>query len=217
MTKFAKKKIAVLVSGGGSNLQSLIDHEKTGYFPGEIVVVISNNRNAFGLTRATQNEISSIYLSKENYPTNQLYDQKLLELFAEYEIDLIVLAGYLRYITPDLIEKYPNKIINIHPSLLPAFGGQGFYGLRVHQAVFERGAKVSGATVHFVDAGQDTGPIILQEALHLDQTWQAEQIQAEILKIEHELLPLAVKYFCEDQLRVINKRVYIDKNEELDK
>lgn len=205
-----KKKIAVLISGGGSNLQSLIDREQAGFFAGEISLVISNNKNAYGLIRAEQNKIPALHISKKDFPTNQLYDRKLIELFAEYEIDLIVLAGYLRYITPELIAKYPNKIINIHPSLLPAFGGQGFYGANVHQAVYARGAKVSGATVHFVDEGQDTGPIILQQAIALDAKWQPEDIAKYVLRIEHQILPLAVKYFCEDKLIVENNRVYID-------
>lgn len=204
-----KKKIAVLVSGGGSNLQSLIDQQEESFFEGEIVLVVSNNKNAYGLIRAQENEIAAIHVPKQDYPTNELYDQKLLELFLEYKIDLIVLAGYLRYVTPLLIEKYPNKIINIHPSLLPSFGGYGFYGLNVHQAVYEKGAKVSGASVHFVDEGKDTGPIILQKAIDLDQNWQPEQIQTEVLKIEHQLLPLAVKYFCADRLVVENHRVII--------
>lgn len=203
------KKIAVLLSGGGSNLQSLIDSQKVGYFKGEIKLVISNNKNAFGLERASNNNIEAIYLNKEDYPNNEQYDRQILSLFKQYKIDLVVLAGYLRYVTPVLLEAYPNRIINIHPSLLPAFGGKNFYGSKVHEAVYQRGAKISGATVHFVDEGQDTGPIIIQESLPLDQDWQPEEIGQAVLKIEHKILPLAVKYFCDEKLTVKNKRVYI--------
>ena len=160
-----KKNIAVLVSGGGSNLQSLIDSQKNTYFQGEINLVISNNKNAYGLERAKQNQIPAFYINKQEYPQNEDYDQQILKLLKEYQIDLIVLAGYLKYVTPILIDAYKNKIMNIHPALLPAFGGKNFYGMKVHQALYERGAKISGATVHFVDAGQDTGPIIVQESI----------------------------------------------------
>ncbi|NLZ72049.1 MAG: phosphoribosylglycinamide formyltransferase [Clostridiaceae bacterium] len=209
-----KKNIAVLVSGGGSNLQSLIDSQKNTYFQGEIKLVISNNKNAYGLERAKQNQIPAFYINKQEYPQNEDYDQQILKLLKEYQIDLIVLAGYLKYVTPILIDAYKNKIMNIHPALLPAFGGKNFYGMKVHQALYERGAKISGATVHFVDAGQDTGPIIVQESIPLDQNWQPEDIQKAVLKVEHKILPLAVKYFCENRLTVEKTRVYIkDKSE----
>ena len=209
-----KKNIAVLVSGGGSNLQSLIDSQKNTYFNGEIKLVISNNKNAYGLERAKQNQIPAFYINKQEYPQNEDYDQQILKLLKEYQIDLIVLAGYLKYVTPILIDAYKNKIMNIHPALLPAFGGKNFYGMKVHQALYERGAKISGATVHFVDAGQDTGPIIVQESIPLDQNWQPEDIQKAVLKVEHKILPLAVKYFCENRLTVEKTRVYIkDKSE----
>ncbi len=209
-----KKNIAVLVSGGGSNLQSLIDSQKNTYFQGEIKLVISNNKNAYGLERAKQNQIPAFYINKQEYPQNEDYDQQILKLLKEYQIDLIVLAGYLKYVTPILIDAYPNQIMNIHPALLPAFGGKNFYGMKVHQALYERGAKISGATVHFVDAGQDTGPIIVQESIPLDQNWQPEDIQKAVLKVEHKILPLAVKYFCENRLTVEKTRVYIkDKSE----
>lgn len=209
-----KKNIAVLVSGGGSNLQSLIDSQKNTYFNGEIKLVISNNKNAYGLERAKQNQIPAFYINKQEYPQNEDYDQQILKLLKEYQIDLIVLAGYLKYVTPILIDAYKNQIMNIHPALLPAFGGKNFYGMKVHQAVYERGTKISGATVHFVDAGQDTGPIIVQESIPLDQNWQPEDIQKEVLKVEHKILPLAVKYFCENRLTVEKARVYIkDKSE----
>lgn len=203
------KHIAVLVSGGGSNLQSLIEQEQAGYFDGIISLVVSNNAKAYALKRANQHQIPARYLNRKEFSDDQAYDLELIRLFEEYRIDLIVLAGYLRYITSTLLSAFPNRVINIHPSLLPAFGGKNYYGLKVHQALYQRGAKVSGATVHFVDAGQDTGPIILQKAISLDQDWLPEEIQKQVLVIEHQLLPQAVKLFCENRLLVENGRVYI--------
>ncbi len=203
------KKIAVLISGGGTNLQSLIDRQKERYFNGSIELVVSNNAGSYGLERARQNQIESVYLDRKLFADNTEYDTALIRLFQKHDIDLIVLAGYLRYITPTLLAAYPDRVINIHPSLLPAFGGKNFYGLKVHQAVYQRGTRVSGATVHFVDSGQDTGPIILQKAIPLDQDWQPEEIQRQVLKVEHELLPEAVRLFCEDLLVVEQGRVRI--------
>lgn len=202
------KRIAVLVSGSGSNLQSLIDKQKK-YFNGEIVFVFSNIKKAYGLERARQNSIETGYLSKKDFASAEEYDQKLVDLLEERKVDLIVLAGYLRIITPVLINKFKNKIINIHPSLLPSFGGIGYYGIHVHEKVLERGCKVSGATVHFVDEVADAGPIILQRTLDIDQAWSKEDLQKEVLKIEHEILPDAVKLFCDDRLIIRDKKVFI--------
>ena len=202
------KRIAVLVSGSGSNLQAILDKEIE-YINGKVVLVFSNIKSALALERAKKHGVEAISLSRKKFDSDQAFDEKLVEILKEYKIDLIVLAGYLRIITPVLIDQYENKIINIHPSLLPSFGGKGCYGIHVHEKVLERGCKVSGATVHFVDHGADTGPIILQEAIEVKQDWQAEDLQKSVLKIEHKLLPYAVKLFCEDRLEVRNKRVII--------
>lgn len=202
------KRIAVLVSGSGSNLQALIDNQKK-IFNGEIVLVFSNIKKAYALERARNYNIDTAYLSKKDFDSAEEYDKKLVEILEEHEIDLIVLAGYLRIITPVLIEKYKNRIINIHPSLLPSFGGVGFYGIHVHQKVIERGCKVTGVTVHFVDEEADTGPIILQKTIDINQDWTSEDLQKEVLKIEHIILSEAVKLFCDDKLMIKDKRVFI--------
>lgn len=202
------KRIAVLVSGSGSNLQAILDKEIE-YINGKVVLVFSNIKSAYGLERARNHGVDAMSLSRKNFDSDEAYDEKLVELLKEYNVDLIVLAGYLRIITPKLIDQFENQIINIHPSLLPSFGGKGCYGIHVHEKVLERGCKVSGATVHFVDHGADTGPIILQDALEIDQFWSPEDLQKAVLEIEHRLLPEAVKLYCEDKLEIVNKRVYI--------
>ena len=199
------KKIGVLVSGGGTNFQSLIDtiHHKYG----EITVVISNNRHAFGLERGEAAGIPAVAVNPKSYPSNEAFDQKIVEILKGYDVDLVVLAGYMKIITPAFVEAYPNAIINIHPALIPSFCGAGFYGMHVHQAVIAYGVKVTGATVHFVNEVADGGPVILQETVIVADDDTPESIQQKVLKIEHELLPKAVKAFCLDQLSVEGRSV----------
>ena len=194
-------KIAVFVSGGGTNLQSLIDECKKGTINGEIKLVVSNRLKAYGLERARNAGIKAECIK----------DQKvLLERLKEEGIDLIVLAGYLAIIGEDLIKEYKNKIINIHPSLIPSFAGPGFYGLHVHEAAFKRGVKVAGATVHFVSEEVDGGPIILQQAMDVSKAQSPEEMQEMVLlNIEHKILPEAVRLFCDGKLQVENERVKI--------
>ena len=194
-------KIAVFVSGGGTNLQSLIDECQKGTINGEITLVVSNRLKAYGLERARNAGIKAECIK----------DQKvLLERLKEEKIDLIVLAGYLAIIGEDLIKEYKNKIINIHPSLIPSFAGPGFYGLHVHNAAFKRGVKVAGATVHFVSEEVDGGPIILQQAMDVSDAKSPEEMQEMILlNIEHKILPEAVRLFCDGRLQVENERVNI--------
>lgn len=202
------KRIAVFVSGSGSNLQSLIDQEEKNKV-GKIVLVFSNIGSCFGLERARKAGISTRSLRRKDFVSDQAYDKELMLILDEFRIDLIVLAGYLRIITKELVESYRNRIINIHPSLLPAFGGVGCYGIHVHDKVLSRGCRVSGATVHFVDEGADTGPIILQDALKVDPSWTSQDLQKEVLKIEHRLLPEAVRMFCEEKISIVNNKVII--------
>ncbi len=204
--------IAVLASGSGSNLQSLIDKQNEGYFNGKIVLVISDQKDAYALVRAQKNGIDQMYMDRRNYDDNEAYNLALIEKLNTYNIDLVVLAGYLKILSPTFINSYHQKIINIHPSLLPMFGGKGYYGIKVHQAVYNQGVKVSGATVHFVEEGVDQGAIIIQKAIELDDEWVATMIQKEVLKIEHQILPLAVKYFCNGQLKIVENRVLIRRN-----
>ena len=194
-------RIAVFVSGSGTNLQSLIDAVNEGYINAEISLVVSSKENAYGLERARKANIKAEFIKDQSLILKRLEEEK---------IDLIVLAGYLSIISDELINKYKNKIINIHPSLIPSFSGPGFYGLRVHKKVYERGVKVSGATVHFVSSEVDGGPIILQRAIDISDCKSPEEIQEKILiNIEHKILKEAVKLFVENKLVVNNERVEI--------
>lgn len=192
--------IAVCVSGGGTDLQSIIDACEAGKINGQIRLVISNRKNAYGLERARLHGIQAEWIKDED---------EILKRFEEEKIDVVVLAGYLAIVGDKLIEQYKNRIINIHPSLIPSFCGPGFYGMHVHEAVFKRGVKVSGATVHFVTGEVDGGPIILQRAVDISDLETPEDIQARVLEIEHEILPEAVALYCEGRVSVENERVKI--------
>ena len=192
--------IAVCVSGGGTDLQSIIDACEAGKINGQIRLVISNRKKACGLERARLHGIQAEWIKDED---------EILKRFEEEKIDVVVLAGYLAIVGDKLIEQYKNRIINIHPSLIPSFCGPGFYGMHVHEAVFKRGVKVSGATVHFVTGEVDGGPIILQRAVDISDLETPEDIQARVLEIEHEILPEAVALYCEGRVSVENERVKI--------
>ncbi|WP_329735296.1 phosphoribosylglycinamide formyltransferase [Catenibacterium mitsuokai] len=192
--------IAVCVSGGGTDLQSIIDACEAGKINGQIRLVISNRKKAYGLERARLHGIQAEWIKDED---------EILKRFEEEKIDVVVLAGYLAIVGDKLIEQYKNRIINIHPSLIPSFCGPGFYGMHVHEAVFKRGVKVSGATVHFVTGEVDGGPIILQRAVDISDLETPEDIQACVLEIEHEILPEAVALYCEGRVSVENERVKI--------
>ena len=194
-------KIAVFVSGGGTNLQSLIDAVERKEINGEIKLVISNRMKAYGLERARLHNIKAECIKDQNL---------IIQRLKEEEIDLIVLAGYLAIISEELVALYKNKIINIHPSLIPSFCGPGMYGIHVHEKAFERGVKVSGATVHFVNEEVDGGPIILQKSIDISTCKSPEEIQEKILlNVEHKLLLEAVKLYCENKIKVINGKVEI--------
>ena len=192
--------IAVCVSGGGTDLQSIIDACEDGKINGQIRLVISNRKKAYGLERARLHGIQAEWIKDED---------EILKRFEEEKIDVVVLAGYLAIVGDKLIKQYKNRIINIHPSLIPSFCGPGFYGMHVHEAVFKRGVKVSGATVHFVTGEVDGGPIILQRAVDISDLETPEDIQARVLEIEHEILPEAVALYCEGRVSVENERVKI--------
>lgn len=192
--------IAVCVSGGGTDLQSIIDACEAGKINGQIRLVISNRKKAYGLERARLHGIQAEWIKDED---------EILKRFEEEKIDVVVLAGYLAIVGDKLLEQYKNRIINIHPSLIPSFCGPGFYGMHVHEAVFKRGVKVSGATVHFVTGEVDGGPIILQRAVDISDLETPEDIQARVLEIEHEILPEAVALYSEGRVSVENERVKI--------
>lgn len=194
-------KIAVLISGSGTNLQSIIDATKNSEINGEIVLVVSNRKNAYGLERAKMAGIKAEWIKDEDL---------LIKRLTEENVELIVLAGYLAIVSEKLINLYENRIMNIHPSLIPSFCGPGYYGIHVHEAAFKRGVKVSGATVHFVSTVVDGGPIILQKTIDISDANSPEEIQKKILNnIEHKLLVEAVKLYCDGKLEVKNERVLI--------
>ena len=193
------KNIAVLISGGGTNLQAIIDNTKNNYINGNIKIVISNKKNAYGLVRAENNDLKAVVIND---------DDLLIKSLKENEIDLIVLAGYLKILPEKLTKIYENKIINIHPSLIPSFCGKGFYGIKVHEAVIKKGVRYTGATTHFVNEGADEGPITMQKITEVKNE-NPEELQQKVLKLEHEILVESVKYFCEDKLKVVDGKVMI--------
>ncbi len=204
-------KIAVLVSGGGTNLQALIDSQKRGELGcGKISLVLSSKHDVYALQRAEQNGIPSKVLARKDYASIGDYSKALADTLVEEGIDLVVLAGFLTIIDEQVYQKFPNKIINVHPALIPSFCGKGYYGLKVHEAALEKGVKVSGATVHFVTPECDAGPIILQKAVAVQDDDTPETLQRRIMEeAEWKILPEAVKLFCEGKLKVENDRVYI--------
>lgn len=193
-------KIGVLISGGGTNLQALIDNINEGNIDGKIELIVSNKKDAYGLIRGKLAGIETLYLDPKVYATSEEYNLKLIEEFIKRQIDLVVLAGYLKILSEDFIKTFKNRIINIHPSLIPSFCGDGYYGERVHQAVLDYGCKYTGATVHFVDEGTDTGPIILQEVVKVEEDDDVDTLKEKVLKIEHKLLCQAVRLFCQDRI-----------------
>ncbi|MCR5792306.1 MAG: phosphoribosylglycinamide formyltransferase [Lachnospiraceae bacterium] len=199
-------KIAVLVSGGGTNLQAIIDAIKEQTITNtEIKVVISNNANAYALTRAKEAGIEARCISPKDYASREIFNEELCKALVEYDVDLIVLAGYLVIVPPQVIATFTNRIINIHPSLIPSFCGTGYYGLKVHEAVLARGNKVTGATVHFVDDGTDTGPIILQKAVEVEEGDTPEVLQRRVMEqAEWRILPKAIDLIANGKVSVVD-------------
>ena len=204
-------RVLSMVSGGGTNLQAIIDSVKNGTITNtELVGVISNNKNAYALTRAEKNGIDAKCISPKDYESREVFNQELLKVVDAYEPDLIVLAGYLVVIPPEMIKKYKNRIINIHPSLIPSFCGTGYYGLKVHEAALERGVKVVGATVHFVDEGTDTGPIILQKAVEVQNGDTPEVLQRRVMEqAEWKILPHAIDLIANGKVEVEGHRTIV--------
>ncbi|WP_053955869.1 phosphoribosylglycinamide formyltransferase [Inediibacterium massiliense] len=201
--------IAAFVSGGGTNLQALIDEIGKKNIDGKIQIILSSNEKAYALKRGEKHGIASIYIGKKNFPDINERNEKIIEILKEKNIDLIVLAGYMSILDEKLVKLYKNKIINIHPSLIPSFCGKGFYGKKVHEGVLEYGAKITGATVHFVDEGTDTGPVIMQKSVMVKEEDTVDSLAERVLKVEHEILPLAVQYFCEGRIKVEGRKVRI--------
>lgn len=205
------KRIAVLVSGGGTNLQALIDAGQRGELGGgEIAAVISSKASAYALERAANAGIPGYVLPRKNFKSNQEMTIALVDMMKDMNIDLVVLAGCMIIFTQELIDAYPNAIMNVHPALIPSFCGQGFYGLHVHEEALKYGVKLSGATVHFVSAECDGGPIIAQKAVAVKHDDTPETLQQRIMEeAEWKLLPEAVRLFCEDRISVEGRTVII--------
>lgn len=204
-------RLAVMVSGGGTNLQALIDAVDSGSIRNaQIAVVISNKKEAYALERAEKHGIESCCISPKDFADREAFGQALVDVLDKAQADLVVLAGYLVILPEILIQKYRNHIINIHPSLIPSFCGAGYYGLRVHEGVLARGVKVTGATVHFVDEGTDTGPIILQKAVEVRQDDTPEILQRRVMEeAEWKILPQAVDLIANGRVSMIDGKVCI--------
>ena len=202
-------RIGVCVSGGGTNLQAIIDKVESGVITNtEIAVVVSNNAGAYALERAKAHGIPSICISPRSYESREAFNESFVNAIDSYGLDLIVLAGFLVVIPPALVGKYRNRIINIHPSLIPSFCGTGNYGLTVHENALKRGVKVTGATVHFVDEGTDTGPIILQKAVAVEDDDTPKSLQLRVMEqAEWEILPKAIDLIANDKIQVVDGRV----------
>ena len=204
-------KLAVCVSGGGTNLQAIIDAIDNGTITNaKISVVISNNKDVFALERATKHGIEALCISPKDYESRAEFNKAFLEKLDSYEVDLVVLAGFLVVIPEEMIAKYRNRMINIHPSLIPSFCGTGYYGLKVHEGVLSRGVKVTGATVHFVDEGTDTGPIILQKAVEVKQGDTPKDLQQRVMEeAEWIIMPKAIDLIANGKVSVIDGQVVI--------
>ena len=204
-------KVGVLVSGGGTNLQAILDAQDAGKITNaQVALVVSNNAGAYALKRAKDHQIPAVCISPKDYDTREDFHQALLRTLQEAKIDLVVLAGFLVAIPSSIVEVFPNRIINIHPSLIPSFCGVGYYGLHVHEEALKRGVKVTGATVHFVDTGTDTGPIILQKAVDIEPDDTPKTLQRRVMeRAEWKLLPKAIQLIANGRVTVENGIVTI--------
>lgn len=201
-------KCAVFASGGGSNFQSLIDRKEAGDLHVEIVLLVGNNSSAKAFERARTHNIPALHISPSHFKTEEEYARRLLDSLESCGVELIVLAGYMKLIPPAVIKRFPERIVNIHPGLLPAFGGKGLFGKRVHQAVIEYGAKITGVTIHFVDEEYDHGPIILQAPVAVDDGDDADSLAEKVLKVEHESYWRVVEAIVKGSLSVKERRVF---------
>ena len=203
-----KLNLVVLASGGGTNLQSIIDSIEAGRLDAQIRAVISNNSKAFCLERARKHNIAAVHLSHKMFETKDEFDEKLLSVLRENETDLVILAGYMKILSPTVVRAYKNKILNIHPGLLPHFGGKGMYGIHVHEAVLKSGMKVSGVSVHIVDEIYDHGAIVLQKCVPVEDDDTPQSLAERVLKVEHQLYSEAIQLFAEDKIEIRDNRVY---------
>jgi len=206
-----KLRLGVLVSGNGTNLQSIIDNIESGYLSSRIAVVISSHSNAFALERAKKYGIPNFVVKPRDFHSRKDYEDEMINILKRHKVDLVVLAGFIKVLSPHFVKAFPNRIMNIHPALIPSFCGDGFYGDKVHKAVLESGVKITGATVHFVDEGTDSGPIILQKAVPVYDDDTVESLALRVREIEHQIYPEAIKLFEQGLLTIEGKRVLVKK------
>jgi phosphoribosylglycinamide formyltransferase-1 len=204
-----KLNLVVLASGGGTNLQAIIDHIEAGKLNAQIKAVISNNSRAGALERARNHDIPAIHLSHKQFATPEEFDRKLLSVLKENQTDMLVLAGYMKMLSPVIIREYKNRIINIHPALLPSFGGPGMYGVHVHEAVIKSGVKVTGVTVHMVDEVYDHGAIVMQKTVSVMDDDTPESLAERVLKVEHQTYSEALQLFAEERVEIKDNRAFI--------
>jgi formyltetrahydrofolate-dependent phosphoribosylglycinamide formyltransferase len=204
----AHLRLAVLASGRGSNFEAILNNIKQGKLDASIQVVISNKASAGALEIATQNGIPAVHISKKEVMAQEQFDERLLSILNEHQVNFIVLAGYLKMLSPMVVRNFKNRILNIHPALLPSFGGKGMYGIHVHEAVLAYGCKVSGVTVHLVDEEYDTGPPVLQRCVPVDDD-TPETLAARVLKVEHQVYTEALQLFAQDRIEIEGRRVKI--------
>ncbi len=201
--------IGVLVSGNGTNLQAIIDACERGEIQAYVGVVISSKADAYALVRAEKHGIPKYVVRRRDYPGQLDYEKAMVEILIRHGVELVVLAGFMKILSPYFVEQFRGRIMNIHPSLIPAFCGKNFYGMKVHEAVIEAGVKVTGATIHFVDEKVDGGPIILQEPVYVEQTDTPETLAEKVHKVEHRLVVKAIKLFSEGKLQIVGRKVII--------
>jgi formyltetrahydrofolate-dependent phosphoribosylglycinamide formyltransferase len=201
--------IAVFASGRGSNFQAILKAIDDGRLPARVTLLVSNNSNAGALELARSRNIPALHLNQKQFSSEQLYEEQLLDLLARHGVELIVLAGYMKRIPGSVINRFRNRILNIHPALLPMFGGAGMYGTHVHEAVLASGATISGATVHIVDEEYDKGPIVMQKTVEVLSDDTPETLAARVLSVEHEIFPKAIAAFAAKRVRIEGNRVWI--------
>jgi phosphoribosylglycinamide formyltransferase-1 len=205
----AQLRLAVLASGRGSNFEAILKNIESGKLKAAIQVVVSNKASAGALEIARSHHIPAVHISGKEFPQQEIFDEKLLSILGEYKANFIVLAGYLKMLSPGVVRAYKHRILNIHPALLPSFGGKGMYGHHVHQAVLDYGCKVTGVTVHLVDERYDTGAPILQRCVPVLDDDDAESLAARVLKTEHQIFTEALQLFAEDRVEIVGRRVKI--------
>lgn len=203
-------RCAVFASGGGSNFQALLDRKQSGDLHVDFVLMVGNNSTATAFDRARKHNIPSVHLAPSHFSSSAEYQKRLLDLLDEYRIELIILAGYMKMLPTEVVHRYRNRIVNIHPGLLPAFGGKGMYGSHVHQAVLDFGAKVTGVTVHFVNEDYDQGPVICQVTVKVDDKDDCKALAERVLKVEHDTYWRAIEAIAQGRIRVEGRRVIGD-------